>query len=204
VRSAFLKERFRRTGSPVRTLKVCLFFALACSCSASHAQVLQGYHHTAWTIENGLSAVWAVQQAPNGFLWLTTPTGVFRFDGLRFESTDEVTNRQVHNADLVTVFLSSSGGVWLTTRTRGLLLWKDNRVTNYPDPRCVPAAEDGIVEDREGALWIAASSGLFRLKNGNCEQIHNDPAFPGGFPLAILMDRAGRFGLSGRRALSTS
>jgi len=103
----------------------------------------------------------------------------------------KVTNREVHNADIVTVFLSSSGGVWLTTRSHGLLLWKDNRVTNYPDPRCVPAAENGIVEDRDGALWIAASSGLFRLKNGNCEQIHNDPAFPGGFPLAILMDRAG-------------
>jgi ligand-binding sensor domain-containing protein len=132
-----------------------------------------------------------MQQAPNGFLWLTTPTGVFRFDGQRFESTDEVTNREVHNADIVTVFPSSSGAVWLTTRTHGLLLWQDNRVTNYPDPRCEPAAEGGIVEDRDGALWIAASSGLFRLKNGNCEQIHNDPAFPGGFPLAILMDRAG-------------
>ena len=111
MRSAFLKERFRRTGSCVRTLEVCLFFALACSCSAAHAQVLQGYHHTAWTTENGFSAVWSIQQAPNGFLWLTTPTGVFRFDGLRFESTDEVTNRQVHNADIVTVFPSPSGGV---------------------------------------------------------------------------------------------
>ena len=30
MRSAFLKERFRRTGSCVRTLEVCLFFALAC------------------------------------------------------------------------------------------------------------------------------------------------------------------------------
>ncbi len=159
--------------------------------AAAHDQVLQGYHHTAWTIENGLSAVWAVKQAPNGFLWLTTPTGVFRFDGVRSESMDEVTNRQVHNADIRTVFLSSSGGVWLTTQTHGLLLWKDNRVTNYPDTRCVPSAENGIVEDRDGALWIAAGSGLFRLKNGNCEQIHNDPAFPGGFPLAILMDRAG-------------
>jgi PAS domain S-box-containing protein len=159
--------------------------------AAAQAQVLRDYHHTAWTIENGLSAVWAVQQAPNGFLWVTTPTGVFRFDGLRFESTDEVTNREIHNADILTVFLSSSGGVWLTTRAHGLLLWKDNRVTNYPDRRCVPAGENGIVEGRDGALWIAASSGLFRLKNGNCEQIHNDPAFPGGFPLAILMDRAG-------------
>jgi PAS domain S-box-containing protein len=111
---------------------------------------------------------------------------------VRFESTDEVTNRQVHNADIVTVFPSPSGGVWLTTRTHGLLLWKDNRVTNYPDRRCTPAQGlDGIVEDRDGSLWIAGSAGLFRLKNGNCEQIHNDPAFPGGFPLAILMDRAG-------------
>jgi signal transduction histidine kinase/ligand-binding sensor domain-containing protein len=162
--------------------------------AAAHAQVLQDYHHTAWTIENGLinSAVWAVQQAPNGFLWLTTPTGVFRFDGQRFESVDEVTNREVHNADIISVFLSSSGGVWLTTRTHGLLLWKDNRVTNYPDRRCVPAARNGgIVEDRHGPLWIAASSGLFRLRNGTCEQINNDPAFPGGVPLAILMDRAG-------------
>ena len=160
--------------------------------AAAHAQVLQDYHHTAWTAENGLSAVFAVQQAPNGFLWLTTATGVYRFDGVRFESTDEVTNREVHNASIVTVFPSSSGGVWLTTRTHGLLLWKDNRVTSYPDPRCVPAAEmEGIVEDRDGALWIAAPSGLYRLKNGNCEQIHNDPAFPGGFPLAILIDRAG-------------
>jgi PAS domain S-box-containing protein len=176
----------------IRTLEVCLFFALACSCSAAHAQILQGYHHTAWTTENGFSAVWTIQQAPNGFLWLTTPTGVFRFDGQRFESTDEVTNRQVHNADIVTVFPSPSGGVWLTTRTHGLLLWKDNRVTNYPDRRCTPAQGlKGIVEDRDGSLWIAGSAGLFRLKNGSCEQIHNDPAFPGGFPLAILMDGAG-------------
>jgi ligand-binding sensor domain-containing protein len=76
------------------------------------------------------------------------------------------------------------GGVWLTTRTHGLLLWKDNRVTDNPDRRCTPVQGlDGIVEDRDdGALWIAGSSGLFRLKNGNCEQIHNDPAFPRGSP----------------------
>src|SRR6202012_5956699 len=94
--------------------------------------------------------------------------------------------------DIVNVFPSSSGGIWLTTRSRGLLLWKDNRVTNYPDRRCTPAQGlNGIVEDRDGSLWIAGSAGLFRLKNGNCAQIHNDPAFPGSFPLAMLMDRAG-------------
>jgi hypothetical protein len=42
----------------MRTLKVCLFLALACSYSAAHAQVLQGYHRTACSIENGVNAVW--------------------------------------------------------------------------------------------------------------------------------------------------
>jgi PAS domain S-box-containing protein len=172
-------------------LELCLFLALASASSAAYAKALQGYHHTAWTIENGISAVWAVQQAPNGFLWLTTATGVYRFDGLRFESIDEVTDRKIHNANIVTAFLPSSGGVWLTTRSQGLLLWKDDRVTTYPNSPCTPAAENDIVEDRDGALWIAAPSGLYRLKNENCEQIHNNPAFPEGFPLAILMDRAG-------------
>jgi ligand-binding sensor domain-containing protein len=93
-----------------------------------------------------------------------TTAGVFRFDGLRFESTDEVTNREIHNADIVTVFPSPSGGVWLTTRSHGLLLWKDTRVTNYPDRRCTPAQGlNGIVEDRDGSLWIAGSAGLFDL-----------------------------------------
>jgi PAS domain S-box-containing protein len=182
----------RRTGAIFAISLAMLLFGVITRRAVAYDHILQGYHHTARTIENGISAVWTIQQAPNGFLWLTTPTGVFRFDGVRFESTDEVTNRQVHNADIVTVFPSPSGGVWLTTRTQGLLLWKDNRVTNYPDRRCTPAQGlDGIVEDRDGSLWIAGSAGLFRLKNGNCEQIHNDPAFPRGFPLAILMDRQG-------------
>ena len=140
-----------------------LLFGVTTRRAAAYDQILQGYHHTAWTSENGLGAVFAVQQAPNGFLWLTTSTGVLRFDGLRFESVDEVTDRQVHNSDIVTVFPSSSGGVWLTTRTHGLLLWKDNRVTNYPDRRCTPAGENGIVEDRAKAILSGPRSVMVAL-----------------------------------------
>ena len=40
------------------------------------------FHHTMWTSENGLGAVVDIEQAPDGYLWLTTSTGVFRFDGV--------------------------------------------------------------------------------------------------------------------------
>jgi hypothetical protein len=76
------KVRFRwRTGAIFAVSLALSSPGVITLSAAAHAQVLQGYHHAAWTSENGVGAVWAVQQAPNGFLWLTTPTGVFRFDG---------------------------------------------------------------------------------------------------------------------------
>ena len=69
------------------------------------------FHHDMWTSDKGLGAVVDIQQAADGYLWLTTSTGVFRFDGVRFQSVEEATNGAVHNSEIHAVFLSSSGGV---------------------------------------------------------------------------------------------
>jgi ligand-binding sensor domain-containing protein len=190
-------DKARRAEAIWRILRasLCTFALVGPIGEYAHSQVsgVEQFHHTSWTVENGLSAVFAVQQAPDGFLWLTTAKGVFRFDGVRFESLDEVTNGAVHNAEIEYAYASPSGNIWLTTVNSGLLLWKNNTVTRYPDRRCTPAqAKTGnIVEDDDGTLWIAGSSGLYRLRNGTCEAIHNKPEFPAGFPWAILLDRAG-------------
>ena len=43
------------------------------------------YAHTAWTFRNGFlnGAVYTIAQSPDGYLWLGTQTGVYRFDGVR-------------------------------------------------------------------------------------------------------------------------
>jgi ligand-binding sensor domain-containing protein len=94
------------------------------------------FHHDMWTSDNGLGAVVDIQQAADGYLWLTTSTGVFRFDGVRFQSVEEATNGAVHNSEIHAVFLSSSGGVWLKTRAAGLLFWKAGHLTTFTDRRC--------------------------------------------------------------------
>src|SRR5271165_798980 len=100
------------------------------------APEVTNFHHTMWTSENGLGAVFDIQQAADGYLWLTTSTGVFRFDGVRFQSVEEATNGAVHNSEIHAVFLSSSGGVWLKTRAAGLLFWKAGHLTTFTDRRC--------------------------------------------------------------------
>src|SRR5215468_10780281 len=43
------------------------------------------YAHTAWKIRDGFTkgTIWAVAQAPDGYLWLGTEFGLVRFDGVR-------------------------------------------------------------------------------------------------------------------------
>jgi signal transduction histidine kinase/ligand-binding sensor domain-containing protein len=150
------------------------------------------YHHTMWTSENGLGAVVDIQQAADGYLWVTTSTGVFRFDGVRFQSVEEATNGAAPNSEIHAVFLSPSGGVWLKTRAAGLLFWKDGRLTTYTDRRCTPVLQmEGIAEDADGGLWLQTSGGLFHMRGSHCEQIGSEHGYPGGFPAAILVDREG-------------
>src|SRR5277367_573048 len=147
------------------------------------------FHHTGW---NGLGAVFDLKQSSDGYLWLTTSRGVLRFDGVRFQSIEEVTHGAVHDNDIDSVFLAASGGLWLTTQGAGLLFWKDGRLVPFPDRRCTPIRKQGkIIEDRDGSLWVQATAGLFHLRGSVCEQVGPEQGYPGGFPAGLLMDSDG-------------
>ena len=152
-------------------------------------QDLGDFHHTAW---NGLGPVFDVKQSSEGYLWLTTSRGVLHFDGVQFQPVGEVTSGAVPTNEIDSVFLASSGGLWLTTQGAGLLFWKDGRLTEFPDRRCTPTRKQGqLIEDRDGSLWVQATSGLFRLSGSVCEQIGLGQGYPGGFPAGLLMDSDG-------------
>jgi signal transduction histidine kinase/ligand-binding sensor domain-containing protein len=160
------------------------------------AQPVTDFHHTAW---NGLGAVFDIKQSPEGYLWLTTSKGVLRFDGARFQSLEEVTRGAVSQSDIDSVFLNPSGGLWLTTEGQGLLLWKDGKLSNFPDRRCTPSRKQGqIIQDQDGSLWVQATAGLFHLRGGKCEPIGSAQGYPGGFPSAILLDRDGTLWVKGQ------
>ncbi|WP_263416407.1 sensor histidine kinase [Terriglobus albidus] len=160
--------------------------------SGDGGQELRNFHHTAWSSESGLGAVFDIQQSRDGYLWLTTSRGVFRFDGVRFESADAITGGAAQNAELNSVFVAASGDVWFRTRAPGLLLWKDGKLSAFPGNGCTPGLLTGsTVEDRDGTLWVAGSAGLFQVRDNRCELVSSRYALPGGFPSAIAIDRAG-------------
>jgi ligand-binding sensor domain-containing protein len=156
------------------------------------AQELRDFHHTAWSSDSELGAVFDIQQSPDGYLWLTTSRGVFRFDGVRFQSADEITSGATQHIEFASVFVSASGDVWLRTRLPGLLLWRDGKLSAYPIRGCTPGLLTGsTVEDRDGTIWVAGSAGLFIIGEGKCERVSDKYGLPAGFPSAITVDTAG-------------
>src|SRR5271156_5618260 len=70
---------------------------------------LTDFYHSEW---GGLGAVFDIKQSPEGYLWLTTSKGVFRFDGVRFQTVEEVTRGAARENEIDSVFLGASGGLW--------------------------------------------------------------------------------------------
>lgn len=67
---------------------------------------LNQLYHTAWTYSNGTPGeVHSLAQTTDGFLWLGTATGLYRFDGTRFQ--------QFGHRNVFSLFADPNGGLWV-------------------------------------------------------------------------------------------
>ena len=172
-----------------RWLKTTCLYVILVSYLAATPAVPESarFHHNAWGAESGIGAVYDIRQASDGYLWLQTSTGIFRFDGIRIEAIDEVTRGVVTNTGLDAVLPAQKGGIWLMTRSSGLLFWNNGHITSFPDTRCTGR----LREAPDGSLWIAGNAGLFHLKGGVCTPIGAESSYTYGVPAALLVDREG-------------
>ena len=113
------------------------------------------YAHTAWTFRNGFlsGAVYTIAQSADGYLWLGTQTGVYRFDGVR---AVQLKLPQLASTEVGALLPARDGTLWIGTLD-GLVSWKNGQLTEYPTlgRRRVNA----ILEDRDGTVWAGTALG---------------------------------------------
>jgi PAS domain S-box-containing protein len=159
--------------------------------------------HDSWSFKDGAPAdVECLAQTNDGFLWLGSPNGLFRFDGTRFEPFRSPFGDRLLFTDLYSLFASPSGGLWLGYVNGGFSFLNNGRVTNYGGE--IASATGSIysfAQDRDGIVWAAASSGLWRFDHLSWQPIGvewNAPARPVtqvGFDTnGILWALVGNFG----------
>src|SRR5580698_5477410 len=175
VRAAFLRERFRRGGSRLRTLKICIFLALACSCSAVFGidRTIAQFAHTAWGPKDGAPGqITALAQTSDGYLWLGNPGGLYRFDGVVFEGYKPQSGGPFPAGTPTCLLALPNGDLWIGFSPGAISLLRSGNATNYTARDGVP---EGVVwslaQDQEGTIWAATENGLARLESNRWKQV---------------------------------
>jgi signal transduction histidine kinase len=124
-----------------------------------------GVYHNSWTVREGLpSLLWQTAQTSDGFLWLATETGLYRFDGVEFKKIHTSMEVDSNSDEPATALLTSAdGGLWIAYRSGGTSFVKNGVVTYYsPDPSLAQGIY-ALAQDRSNNVWGASRFGLMRF-----------------------------------------
>src|SRR5271166_2378480 len=112
----------------------CLLLAYSsCACALDPSLDMSQYGHTSWTFRNGFldGAVYTITQSPDGYLWLGTQNGVFRFDGVRAVPLPLRVGQSFANTEAGALLPARDGTFWIGTLD-GLVSWKSGELTEHP------------------------------------------------------------------------
>jgi len=154
---------------------------------------LDQLHHTGWTYKEGAPGeINALAQTTDGYLWLGTATGLFRFDGIRFQPYKPQSGPAFPQRNVVSLFAVPAGGLWVGYWYGGVSFIKNGTVTDYGLPEgLLSRAVHAFARDRQGVIWIAAGkAGLARLEGSRWKKIGTDWGFEGE-ALTVFVDHAG-------------
>ena len=159
----YCRPDIRGSVLAVRLLKSLLAVAAAllvpCAALADGSpRRLAHYTHQSWTEATGAPApVLDMAQGPDGFLWLATGEGLFRFDGISFERI--VPEGKAAQDDYpTTVFVARNRDVWTAFKTsRRFAVYRDGVLRVLDAPRA-SAWIMTIAEGPDGALWALTAS----------------------------------------------
>src|SRR5262245_56996308 len=84
-------------------------------------RTLAQIHHTAWTAKDGApSQISALTQTTDGFLWIGSAHGLFRFDGVEFERFVPSDGVSLPSHNTYALLATPDGGLWISFRPSGL------------------------------------------------------------------------------------
>jgi PAS domain S-box-containing protein len=138
----------------------------------------------------------------DGYLWLGSADGLYRFDGVVFERYQPQSGGPFPAQDVTSLLALPNGDLWIGFIPGAVSLLRNGNATNYTVRDGVPGGEiSRFAQDREGTIWAAASSGLARLEGDRWKNVGRDWNFPGKSTNTIFLDGQGTLWVATEDAL---
>ena len=130
------------------------FLAFSCPVLALNPSLdINQYAHKSWKVRDGFlkGSVNTIRQTPDGYLWIGTEFGLFRFDGVRMAPWQPGVKETLPSNVIRQLFVSKAGTLWIGT-LKGPASLNGNKLALYPELNGEEA--DSFAEEREGTIWV--------------------------------------------------
>lgn len=128
-----------------------------------------------WTTADGLPVDWIydITQTTDGYLWLATPSGLVRFDGLSFTTFSALDYPALPSNHIRRLFADSAGRLWIMTFLRHLVVYENGVFTRLDESRGLPGrVTDKLIFTRpvyeapDGTVWVTHDQGVGWYQDG--------------------------------------
>lgn len=156
---------------------------------------LMEFKHDAWPVERGApSRINAITQTSDGFLWIGSVEGLFRFDGVSFDPV-RLTPDDPQRLVVSSLRAARGGDLWVgLARGRGVAVLRNGQLIDAQMPN--PSREvNDIEEDADGGIWVARGGRsermLARFHQGRWQEFGTESGLPAQPVWDLLVTRDG-------------
>ena len=136
------------------------------------APPLSDMAHMSWTRRDGApSDISALAQTSDGYLWIGSRLGLFRFDGLQFlHYPFNAADPQLPSSDISALAADGEGGIWIGYRLGGIThLHGKNKIDYAKESGLVNESTEQLVWRKDGSVWAIADGRLMHLRGARWE-----------------------------------
>jgi ligand-binding sensor domain-containing protein/signal transduction histidine kinase len=143
-----------------------LLLVAMCVCAALYLRAedepMRGYYLESFRAEDGLpqNTIKALLQTRDGYLWIVTPFGLARFDGVEFKTFTSGNTPGLHEDMFTSLAQDRDGVLWAGTRD-GLLRYEHGSFERLESAHGLPDSRvDALCSRRAGGVWLGTREGL--------------------------------------------
>jgi signal transduction histidine kinase/ligand-binding sensor domain-containing protein len=166
---------------------------------------IKSLYHTRWTVRDGVpNDIVAIQQTRDGYLWLGTGEGLFRFDGVSFQRYKPSPENELFSGRISALLATSDGGLWIAHQGRGVRasFLKNGEIQSYASPDSLHAGNIlAFAQSPDGTMWAATDYGLERLEGAHWMDVGPHYDLASSYPETVFVDHRGTLWANTRTGL---
>jgi ligand-binding sensor domain-containing protein/signal transduction histidine kinase len=173
---------------------LCLAFAGPSSLALQSQKQLTQYVQRNWHEEQGLphGSVYEIIQTRSGYIWIGTPEGLVRFDGVKFTLFDQLVTGKLPVSQIHALYEDRDETLWVGT-ARGLVQIRNNANPAITTVQGLTANNiSSVLRASNNDLWVGTNGGgLMRIRDGEITSISTSNGLSHNYVSSIVEDHNG-------------